>query len=80
MCSLLLDSSGLLGQRLLQKRICAVVIFVRKKLSSQIGSYHWLLVLATECFFSFDNQKIQRQFFWVVDMLMRCGYDGSWKD
>ena len=29
-------------------------VFVSIKLS-QIGSFHLLLVLATECFFSFDN-------------------------
>ena len=49
--------------------------FCPKKYLSQIGSYHWLLVLATECFFSFDNQKIQRHFFWVfiiVNALWVC--------
>ena len=26
------------------------------------------------------TKKIQRHFFWFVDMLMRCGFaDGSWK-
>ena len=32
--------------------------FFRRKLLSQIGSYHELLVLATECFFSFDIFEI----------------------
>ena len=32
--------------------------FVGRKLSSQIGSFHKLLVLATECFFSFDIFEI----------------------
>ena len=72
MCSLLLPLSILLTWRLLQKRICAVVIFVRKKLSSQIGSFHWLLVLATECFFSFDIFEIHRDIFWVVNALFVC--------
>ena len=36
--------------------------FVRKKLS-QIGSFHWLLVLATECFFSFDIFEIHSDAF-----------------
>ena len=39
--------------------------FLSEKLSSQFGSFHYFLVSATECFFSFDNQKIQRQFFFV---------------
>ena len=54
MSSLLFQSSISLGSRSLQKRICDVVIFVRIKLSSQIGSFHYLLVLVNECFFSFD--------------------------
>ena len=37
---------------------CLFIFFVRKKLSSQIGSFHWLLALATECFFSFDIFEI----------------------
>ena len=37
---------------------------------SQIGSFHELLVLATECFFSFDIFEIQSDvFFWVVNAL-----------
>ena len=40
-----------------------MLIFVRKKLSSQIGSFHWLLVLATECFFSFDIFQIHSDLF-----------------
>ena len=41
--------------------------------SSQIGSFHYLLVLATECFFSFDIFQTHRLAFlgfsalWVVD-------------
>ena len=46
--------------------------FVRKKLSSQIGSFHWLLVLATECFFSFDIFEIHSDIFWVVNALWVC--------
>ena len=42
--------------------------FVRKKLSSQIGSFHWLLVLATECFLSFDIFEIHS------DNFMGCYY------
>ena len=44
--------------------------FVRKKLSSQIESFHWLLVLATECFFSFDILEIHSDMFWVVNALL----------
>ena len=36
--------------------------FVSIKLS-QIGSFHYLLVLATECFFSFDIFEIPRDAF-----------------
>ena len=36
--------------------------FVSIKLS-QIGSFHYLLVLATECFFSFDIFEILRDAF-----------------
>ena len=72
MCSLLLPLSILLTLRSLQKRICAVVIFVRKKLSSQIGSFHWLLVLATECFFSFDIFEKHSDIFWDVNALLVC--------
>ena len=39
--------------------------FVRKKLSSHIGSFHLLLVLATECFFSLDIFKIHSAAFLV---------------
>ena len=39
--------------------------FVRKNLSSQIGSLHKLLVLATECFFSFDIFKLRSAAFLV---------------
>ena len=37
-------------------------VFVFIKLS-QIGSFHYLLVLATECFFSFDIFEIPRDAF-----------------
>ena len=51
--------------------------FISIKLS-QIGSFHYLLVLATECFFSFDNFEIPRDAF--SGGLMRCGRaDGSWE-
>ena len=51
-------------------------VFIPIKLS-QIGSFHQLLVLATECFFSFDIFEIPRDAFRV---LMRCGHaDGSWE-
>ena len=40
----------------------ALDCFVSIKLS-QIGSFHELLVLATECFFSFDIFEIHREFF-----------------
>ena len=46
--------------------------FVRKKLSSQIGSSHYLLVLATECFFSFDIFQNTQRLFWVVNALWVC--------
>ena len=36
--------------------------FVSIKLS-QIGSFHYLLVLATECFFSFDIFEVHRDAF-----------------
>ena len=39
MCSLLFDSSGLLGKRSLQKLIRAVMIFCSKKLSSQYWQF-----------------------------------------
>ena len=49
--------------------------FISKKLS-QIGSFHYLLVLATECFFTFDIFEIPRDAF--SGLLMRCGRaDGS---
>ena len=40
-----------------------------KKLSSQIGSFHQPLVLATECFFSFDISEKHSDTFWVVNAL-----------
>ena len=43
-------------------------VFVSIKLS-QIGSFHKLLVLATECFFSFDIFEIHSDAFWVVNAL-----------
>ena len=33
---------------------------------SQIGSFHELVVLATECFFNFDNFEIQSDVFFLV--------------
>ena len=51
---------------------------VRKKLSLQIGSFHKLLVLATECFFSFDIFEIYSDAFF--GLLMSCGYaEASWE-
>ena len=51
-------------------------VFVSKKLS-QIGSFHDLLVLATECFFTFDIFEVRNDVFF--GLLMRCGFaDGSW--
>ena len=51
--------------------------FVRKKLSSQIGSFHKLLVLATECFLFWHPSNLQRHLF---ELLMRCGFaDSSWE-
>ena len=47
-------------------------VFVSIKLS-QIGSFHELLVLATECFFSFGIIEIQSDvFFWVVTAFWFC--------
>ena len=47
-------------------------VFVSIKLS-QIGSFHELPVLATECFFSFDIFETQSDiFFWVVIALWFC--------
>ena len=52
-------------------------VFVSIKLS-QIGSFHELLVLATECFFSFDIFEIQSAVFF--GLLMLCGFaEGSWE-
>ena len=45
-------------------------VFVSIKLS-QIGSFHELLVLATECFFSFYIFEIQSDIFWVVNGWMK---------
>ena len=51
-------------------------VFVSIKLS-KIGSFHERLVLATECFFSFDIFEIQNDIFF--GLLMRCGFaEGSW--
>ena len=58
-----------------QVKLCWSV-FVSIKLS-QIGSFHELLVLATECFFNFDIFETQSDVFF--GLLMRCGFDeGSW--
>ena len=52
-------------------------VFFSIKLS-QISTFHLLLVLATECFFSFDIFEIPSDAFSGV--LMRCGHaDGSWE-
>ena len=56
MCSLLFDSSDFLGQRSLQKRICAVVIFCPKKLSSHYWQF-FLLGLDYQTFLIFINLK-----------------------
>ena len=46
-------------------------VFVSIKLI-QIGSFHELLVLATEFFFSFDIFEIQSDVFWVANALWFC--------
>ena len=46
-------------------------VFFSIKLS-QIGSFHLLLVLATECFFSFDIFEIPSDAFWGVNALWTC--------
>ena len=52
--------------------------FCSKKLSSQIGSFHELLVLATDCFFNFDIFEIHSD--GVFGVLMCCGHaDNSWE-
>ena len=52
-------------------------VFVSIKLS-QIGSFHKLLALATECFISFDIFEIHSDVFF--GFIMRCASaDGSWE-
>ena len=46
--------------------------FCAKKMSSHIGSFHWLLVLATECFFSFDIFETHSDILGVVNALLVC--------
>ena len=57
MGSFLFIYSNLLVLRLLHSRI-RVGVFLSPIKLSQIGSFHLLLVLATECFFSFDIFEI----------------------
>ena len=57
---LLFKSTGVAVVALANLRWC---VFVSTKLS-QIGSFHKLLVLATECFFSFDIFEIHSDAFW----------------
>ena len=45
--------------------------FVRKKLS-QIGSFHWLLLLATECFSVLTSLKYTATLFWVLNAFWVC--------
>ena len=55
---------------------CWIVFFSIKL--SQIGSFHLLLVLATEYFFSFDIFETPSDAFFGV--LTRCGHaDGYWE-
>ena len=65
LCSLLLSSIGVVVVELMN--LCWSV-FVWIKLS-QIGSFHELLALATECFFSFDIFERHNDAFWVFNAL-----------
>ena len=71
MCSLLFDSSGLLGQRSLQKRICAVVIFCPKKLSSQYWQF-FVFGLDYQTFLVFINLKDSAAFLGLKMPFFTC--------
>ena len=60
MCSLLVHSTSLLGQRSLQKRICAEVVFCSKKIVVTVLAVFLFLVLTTRHYLSFH--KFERQY------------------
>ena len=64
----LINSTGVVVVALVNLRW---TVFVSIKMS-QIGSFHELLVLATECFFSFDIFEIRSDAFF--GLLARCRY------